>query len=101
MLAVLQAEALQLVQRCRHARSRSVREPVTAAHIEVQQAVRCRALAQRPDARVRDALAAFQAQHLQRRRIAQIGLKDCRDRLKRSGCLYNHARELQHIFCRA
>ena len=87
MLAVLQAEALELVQRCCHAHGRSVREAVAAAHVEVQQAAGCRALAQRPDARVRDALAAFQAQHLQRRCIAQIGLKDCRDQLKRSGCL--------------
>ena len=84
MLAVLQAEASQLVQRCCHARSRSVCEPVAAAHVEVQQAAGGGALAQRPDARIRDALAAFQAQHLQRRRIAQIGLKDCRDQLKRS-----------------
>ena len=82
MLAVFQAEGAELEQRCCHAHSCSVGQPIAAVHIEMQQAAGCRTLTQRLDARICDALAAFQAQHLETRRSAQMYLKGCRDQVR-------------------
>ena len=71
MLAVLQAEGAELVQRGGHAQSRSICEPVTAVHIQLLQAAGCRASAERPDAHVCDALTALQDQTLHKADICQ------------------------------
>ena len=63
-VAVLQAEQPQPLQVRADDRRGSVSEPVAVAEVEVLQAARRRAHAERADARVRHALAAAQPQHL-------------------------------------
>lgn len=65
MLAVLQAEGAQLLQRCGHAQCNRIREAVTAVHVEVLQAPGQCALAQRLYSQIRDALAVLQNKSLQ------------------------------------
>ena len=57
MLAVLQAEGAQLLQRRGHAQCSGIREAVTAVRVKVLQAPGRCALAQRLYSQIRDALA--------------------------------------------
>ena len=65
MLAVLQAEGAQPLQRRGHAQCSRIRETVAAVHIEVLQASGRCALAQCLYSQIRDALAILQNKSLQ------------------------------------
>ena len=64
MPAVFQAEGVQMLQGCGHVQRCGIREPVAGIDGQVQQAAGCGALAQCPNAPVRDALTVPQAQCL-------------------------------------